>query len=528
MTMYGTQFPGKPRLLTQHRTNTPRNADHDIARPLIIDFAEPGRASVRHSDMRRSWISAGLTALVVAGCGTEEPASSPVDGSPSQIEGFRAHASGSDGGMDAIVSGTVEIDQDTGCIWLSDPDGTRYPVVWPAGTVAQSDPIGVVLSDGELVQDGDNVAGGGGYIDVDGATSGQEPFPDACVQVGEAAVFNADSSITVEHGVGLEVEETLVARFSPPEPIGFELVAVDSDSRSVAVVDFVTGTVHRYEPGRYPAPADAIDGASGGGGFTHLWASGTVYTYWPLDSEPLVYQPDPLRDDATLRVLPAPDGDHTWLVQSEQGEPTLIELVNVVELQLSRLMSTHLEGRWVPVGTTVEGLILTSDEPRARTSLVAADGTVVTEVDGTTLSAGWNGASILRPDGSLFITDAGLENPTHVEKPADGEWASVGGPVVPTSSPPVRTGAENYLVMLANEPGQRKPSAEILVMVDSAGSASVLDELSSGSSVAAWSRGGDWVITVEDSSVALISVADGSTTQLGDLVPDSHAVLTAG
>lgn len=67
-----------------------------------------------------------------------------------------------------------------------------------------------------------------------------------------------------------------------------------------------------------------------------------------------------------------------------------------------------------------------------------------------------------------------------------------------------------------------------LVMVDSAGSASVLDELSSGSSVAAWSRGGDWVITVEDSSVALISVADGSTTQLGDLVPDSHAVLTAG
>jgi hypothetical protein len=141
-------------------------------------------------------------------------------------------------------------------------------------------------------------------------------------------VFNADSPIRVIPGVGLEVEQTLVGRFPAPEPIGLELIAVNPSGRWVAVVDFVTGTVRRYEPGQYEAPGAAIDGASGGGGFTHLWASGTVSTYWPLDSEPLVYQPDPLREvpgiGSALRVLLAPDGDNTWLIQSGfDSEPTL-------------------------------------------------------------------------------------------------------------------------------------------------------------------------------------------------------------
>jgi hypothetical protein len=451
------------------------------------------------------------------------------------VEGFRAHQTGAEGGMSAIVTGIVEVDLDSGCVWLSDRDGARSPVVWPFRTVVQVDPFGIVLGDGQLVQAGDRVEGGGGYVDADAALTGMglEPFPAVCVQVGEAAVFNADSPITVTPGEGLELAETLVGRFSPPEPIGLELIAINPTTRSVAVIDFVTGTVHHFEPAQYEAPTDAIDGASGGGGFIHLWASGTVHTYWPLDGKPLVYQPDPLREPTgiapTLEVLPGPDGDHTWLVQPGfDDQPTLIELVNVVEFQLTRLMSTEIEGSWQPMGVTIEGLVLTTDDPGPRTRLVAVDGVVETELPGTALSVGWNGAAILLPDGSLAVTDASLENPTQVEKPGEGEWSSMGGPVVPANSPPARTGTDRYLVMLASDAGQGGLSAGNLIVVDAAGVATTIFELSQGSHLASWSRAGDWVVVVEGSTVTLVSVDDGSTAPLGDLIPNEHWVLTAG
>ena len=482
--------------------------------------------------MCRHWLTvAAVVTVVLAGCSSN---GSGMDDVSAQLEGFRVHDSDPGYGLDAIVTGIVEVDLDAGCIWLSDPDGSRYPAVWPLETVAQADPFGIVLADGQRVRVGDRVEGGGGYVDADAATSGSglEPFPGACVQVGEAAVFNADAPISVTPGVGLEVEGTLVGRFSPPEPIGLELIAVHPDERSVAVVDFVTGTVHRYRPDEYNAPADAIDGASGGGGFTHLWARGTVFTYWPLDSEPLVFQPVPLRElpgiASTLQVLPAPDGDNTWLVQpGVDDEPTLIELVNVVEFEPARQMSTDIEGSWEPVGATIEGLVLTGAS-ESRTRLVATDGTVEAELEGTALSVGWSGAAILRADGSLIVTDAGLADPIRVEKPFEGEWVSIGGPVVPTSSPPVRTGADDYLVMLANEPDRGQLSPGSLIVVDAAGDTTSIHEFASGAHLASWSRAGDWVVAVEDSLVTLISVVDGSTTPLGDLIPDSHWVLTAG
>lgn len=437
--------------------------------------------------------------------------------------------------MGAIVAGIVEVDLDRGCVWLSDAGGVRYPVVWPVGTRSQSYPFGIVLADGQTVQPGDRVEGGGGYVDAnaEARTLGLEPFPAECVQVGDAAVFNADSAITVTPGVGLDVAETLVGRFSIPEPLGLELIAVNANERSVAVVDFVTGTVHRYLPGQYVAPADAIDGASGGGGFINLWSQGTIYSYWPLDSEPLVYQPDPLREvsgiASTLQVLPGPDGDQTWLVQPGiDDEPTLVELVNLVGLQLARLMSTDIEGSWRPVGATIEGLILTGDDQGPRTRLVATDGTVAAELQGTALSVGWNGAAILRPDGSLVVTDARLDNPVRVDKPGEGEWVSIGGPIVPATSPPARTGTDQHLVMLAHEPDKGAISSGELVLVNPSGVATPIHELSQGSHLASWSRGEDWVVVVEGSSVTLVPLGEGPNVPLGDVVPESFWVLSAG
>ncbi len=484
---------------------------------------------------RYGWALAAAVAVVLVFVGIGLVRDDAPPALSGQLAGFRAHTSDPGGGMDAIVSGVVEIGQETGCVWLSDPSGARYPVIWPVGTTMQASPPGIVLSGGQTVADGDRVEGSGGYVDADASTSGLglEPFPDACIHVGEAASFNPGSPITVTPGEGIDLDETLVSRFSPPQPIGLQLIAVNSNRRSVAVVDFVTGTVHQYDPGQYEAPTDAIDGASGGNGFTHLWANGTVSTYWPIDSNPLVYRPAPLREGQgvapTLEVLPAPDGDHTWLIQPAfDDQPTLVELVNVVGFQLSRVMSSEIDGSWHPVGTNVEGIVLVGDEPETRTLVVGTDGTVIAETPGTALSVGWEGVVVVRPDGSLVITNTQLGDPVEVERPADGEWAAVGGPMVPATSPPMRTGTTQYLVQIIDDATKGEMSLGRLILIDPNGSTTPLYDFIEGSHMASWSPSDDWVVVVENAAVTLISTSDGSTTPLGDLIPESHYVLSAG
>ena len=487
--------------------------------------------------MGRCWFRfAVVVAVALWGCSSDgETAGGSLSGF-SATDGFRVHRSHPGGGLHAIVSGIVEVDLDAGCVWLSESDGARYPVVWPVGTSARSDPFGITVGKGQVVRPGDRIKGGGGYTPADSATRhlGLEPFPTACVHVGTAAVFNADSPIDITPGVGLELAESLADRFSLPKPIGLELIAVNPDAPSVAVVDFVTGTVHQHDSGQYHGPTDTIDGASGGGGFIHLWSQGTIYSYpGQLNSKPLVYQPDPLRQTpavtSTLVVLPAPDGKHTWLVQPGIGnDPTLVELVNLVGMRVTRRMSTGIEGTWQPLGATIEGLVLVTDDPEPITRLVSSDGTVQAELEGTALSVGWNGAAVLRPGGSLILTDARLTNPTQVDKPGTGEWVPVGGPFASTTSPPASTATDQFLVMLAREPQKGPLSAGTLMVVDPAGHATPIHELSQGPHIASWSRGEDWIVVVEDSSVTLVHTEDGSIEPLGALIPDSHRVLSAG
>ena len=450
--------------------------------------------------------------------------------------GFRAHRWDPGWGMDAIVGGVVEVDLDGGCVWLSDSTGARHPVIWPLGTTMRSDPVRITLADGQSVRTGDLVQGGGGYLDAGAATRlGLNPFPIACIHVGQAVVFNADSSITVTPGVGLNPPETLLGRFSLPQPIGLELIAVNAGARSVAMIDFVGGTVHLYQPHQYQAPDGAIDGASGGGGWIHLWSSGTIYSYpGRIDSEPVVYRPDPLRHSpgvaSTLQVLPAPDGIRTWLVQSGDGDqPTLVELVEMGGVQVTPLATAEVDGAWRPAGATIYGVVLVgggADMPLTR--LVDTSGTIRAAVQGTALSVGWNGAAILRPDGDLVVTDGFLDNPVPVERPGEGQWVSVGGPMAPGASPPARTGTDEFVVMRADEPGQGPLRGGEVVVVDAVGVATPIFRISPGPHLASWSRGEDWVIVVEGSSVTLVPRGEGSEVPLGDVVPDAHWVLSAG
>ncbi len=488
--------------------------------------------------MGRCWFRfAVVVAVALWACSSDGETAGGYLSGFAATDGFRVHRSHTGHRLHAVVSGIVEVDLDAGCVWLSDPGGVRYPVVWPVGTSARSDPFGITVGKGQVVRPGDRIKGGGGYIPADSATRhlGLELFPTVCVHVGTAAVFNADSSIDITPGVGLELAETLADRFSLRESIGLELIAVNADAPGVAVIDFVTGTVHQYEPGQYHGSADTIDGVSGGGGgVIHLWSEGTIYSYpGRLTSEPLVYQPDPLRPTpaakSTLVVLPAPDRNHTWLVQPGiANEPTLVEFVSLVWKRVTRRMSTRIEGTWQPVGVTIEGLVLVTDDPEPITLLVSPDGTIRAEVGGTALSVGWNGAAVLRPSGSLIVTDARLTNPTQVDKPGNGEWMPVGGPFASTTSPPTSTATDQFLVMVAREPQMGPLSAGTLMVVDPAGQATPIYELSQGSRIASWSRGEDWVVVVEDSSVTLINIEDGSIEPLGAIVPDSHRVLSAG
>ena len=101
-------------------------------------------------------------------------------------------------GMAALVMGSVQYDPSHDCFSI-ELEGLAYPVVWPAGTVGTADGPGVVLPDGDIARVGDEVYGGGGYLDV----ADDYGIPDACVpSTGEVAVYNPNEDVEVSGSVG--------------------------------------------------------------------------------------------------------------------------------------------------------------------------------------------------------------------------------------------------------------------------------------------------------------------------------------
>jgi hypothetical protein len=172
--------------------------------PLLAgydDVIRPPARARRHTaeTMRAFWSVAAVAVMsILVGC-SQDNGGRDGEGVSLQVDGFRAHRSTGTPGLDAIVAGVVEADPAAGCVWLSNANGARYPVVWPSGPSASPDPLEIVLADGRPVRSGDWVEGSGGYVAAEAATSslGLDPFPAACVHVGEAAVFNAASPMSV-------------------------------------------------------------------------------------------------------------------------------------------------------------------------------------------------------------------------------------------------------------------------------------------------------------------------------------------
>lgn len=106
------------------------------------------------------------------------------------------------GGETAQIRGTIEVDLDRGCVWLTS-DGRRFAVIWPAGTTATLDPFELHLDGiegGGSAREGDHLSGGGGYASSRARASRYGivgTLDQACVGAAEIAVFNHYDSITV-------------------------------------------------------------------------------------------------------------------------------------------------------------------------------------------------------------------------------------------------------------------------------------------------------------------------------------------
>lgn len=104
-------------------------------------------------------------------------------------------AAGVQDGMDAMVSGLLVLDDD--CLYLSNGDiGERYPVLWPARTVWDSERQIVVLPTGAEVAVGESASGAGGYLSTSAvetiAGTGAAEHAARCIDntYGEIAVVN--------------------------------------------------------------------------------------------------------------------------------------------------------------------------------------------------------------------------------------------------------------------------------------------------------------------------------------------------
>jgi hypothetical protein len=139
-------------------------------------------------------VAAAVVLAVACQDGSSSPADEPADRGVRNSAVPRVWAqepAPTDEGFEAEVRGSLTYDATQDCFML-ELEGIQYPVVWPAGTVGTSDGPGVVLRDGLTLRAGDDVSGGGGYLQV----ADQYDIPLACLpSTGEVAVFNPNESV---------------------------------------------------------------------------------------------------------------------------------------------------------------------------------------------------------------------------------------------------------------------------------------------------------------------------------------------
>lgn len=112
--------------------------------------------------MRRAWAGAAAGLLLVA-CGADATAAVQRAGGVTLL----AAAERPDGVMDAQILGTLTV-ADSGCLALA-AEGAVYALQFPFGSRLADDGESVEVPGRGTLRPGDEITGGGGYVDVPGA-----------------------------------------------------------------------------------------------------------------------------------------------------------------------------------------------------------------------------------------------------------------------------------------------------------------------------------------------------------------------
>ena len=71
----------------------------------------------------------------------------------------------------------------------------------------------------------------------------------------------------------------------------------------------------------------------------------------------------PLRFGKSLRAGGQCNRSHLVVFLNKCDQVDDPELIDLVEVRVTRLMSAEIEGSWQPVGATIEGIVLVTDDP---------------------------------------------------------------------------------------------------------------------------------------------------------------------
>jgi hypothetical protein len=118
-----------------------------------------------------------VAALALTGCGGGAGGDA---GSAAERPGLPTSDSPEGVGMEAKLTGRLEGDTETGCVWIVPsepiPEGERIAVVWPRGFSAEWEPLRIYREGGELVaEEGDSIVTAGGFT-----TTSRDRLPEEC------------------------------------------------------------------------------------------------------------------------------------------------------------------------------------------------------------------------------------------------------------------------------------------------------------------------------------------------------------
>ena len=412
--------------------------------------------------------------------------------------------------------------------------------------------------------------GGGPATDVEifGAAFGNETQPQLCFVVTGGVDPRSGSMVyrvsdggwllwevrpNVEHCVDGDVEfPVAITPFDIVQPIPITVLASDANGLSYSWIDLEEGTIATS------ATLEQIGGYSSaivdGEPRVYSWAhDGSVYENGVLVLETA----DPAH---SMRVLALTVRDGIW-VTYVGGPNTVADLYTLSDDQ--QIVSANISDNAFPAAVSESGLILNTVQfVDTGDGLITDAGTervISLSPAGESTDLGPGQAIAATPsllarfvcpsdqllcdlyrENELVVSSLGGDDDLRsIEKPREGTWMRVGGPMIPSDSMPLPTVSPDgtrLLVRLGQDLDVNGvPVTSQLMVVDlETGETTVLAKYGQQTHEATWSRDGGWVLTFDYREehridVTVIEVANPANTfTYEDLIPDGQWPLAAG